>query len=99
MFNQGFEARLSVVAAVIFKNIGSNTSSNTPRINVPVTIAIKQCHKLILVKMKVRITEDIRRMIVWTPNGSGSSLAKIARILTIEDNINAFELFKCKLKS
>jgi len=58
MFNQGFRARLSVEVAVIFRNIGNNTPSNTPRIKVPVTIEIKQCHKLVRITIVVNSVED-----------------------------------------
>lgn len=99
MFSQGFKARLSVVFAVIFKNIGNNVPSNIPRINVPVAIGIKQCHKLWPVITTARNTENIIRIIVWNPNGSGNSLAETAATPTIKDNINALEQLKCRLKS
>lgn len=91
MFNQGFNARLSAVAAVILRNTGNKPPSNTPRINAPVRIDIKQYHRLVPETMAAKSAEDTMRIIVWTPNGSGSSLAKIARTPIIKDNNNAFE--------
>jgi hypothetical protein len=91
MFNQGFKARLSVVVAVILRSIGNNTPSNTPRINVPASIEIKQCNIWVLVTIAAKIVEDTIRIIVWTPNGSGNIRAKTAKIPTNKDSINALE--------
>jgi len=99
MFSQGFIPRLSVLAAVILISIGSNTPSNTPRISAPATIERKQCHKLVPVMIAANNVEDTMSIIVWTPNGSDSSLANIARTPIIKDNNTALEELKCRLKS
>ena len=99
MFNQGSKARPSVVVSVIIRSTGNNTSSNTPRINTPATIEIKQFEKFIFVTIIAKSVVETISIIVCIPNGSGNSLAKIARIATINDNNNALEYFIYRLNS
>ncbi|TEB17961.1 hypothetical protein Psfp_00084 [Pelotomaculum sp. FP] len=98
-FNQGSDARLSVVAAVILSSTGTNTPSRTPRINDPVRIEIKQCHRFVPVTTVAKSVEDTASIIVWTPNGRGNPRAKIDTTPTARDNNNAFEQLTGRLKS
>ena len=75
-FNQGSDARLSVVVAVILRSTGTNTPSSTPRINDPVRIEIKQCHRFVLVTTAAKSVEDTASIIVCGRQTGGAILVQ-----------------------